>query len=136
MLNSVLAAVLFGTLCARFRDMPQIVANIVQVAFFITPIFWQRRQILAHNDYVVVFNPFAAFGRYFLADTQPDADSWRLSDVSSVDAGLGCGRDPLLCAIPGADCLLGLGWIVARGLVYLTRLHQYIQVKSICVSSH
>jgi lipopolysaccharide transport system permease protein len=60
MLNSILAAVLFGTLCARFRDMPQIVANIVQVAFFITPIFWQRRQILAHYDYVVSLNPFAA----------------------------------------------------------------------------
>lgn len=28
-------------LCARFRDLPQIIQNIMQVAFFVTPVTWQ-----------------------------------------------------------------------------------------------
>lgn len=33
-------ALLFAMLCARYRDLPQIVASILQVAFYLTPIIW------------------------------------------------------------------------------------------------
>ena len=58
--NCVLMALFLATICARFRDFPQIVSNVVQVAFFLTPIFWQKKQILADYHFVVDFNPFAS----------------------------------------------------------------------------
>ena len=33
-------ALLFAILCVRYRDLPQIVASVLQVAFYITPIIW------------------------------------------------------------------------------------------------
>jgi ABC-type polysaccharide/polyol phosphate export permease len=53
-------ALFLATICARFRDFPQIVSNVVQVAFFLTPIFWQKKQILADYHFVVDYNPFAS----------------------------------------------------------------------------
>lgn len=35
-------SILLGMLSARYRDVPPIVTNFVQVVFFITPIFWRR----------------------------------------------------------------------------------------------
>ncbi len=56
----MLMALFLATICSRFRDFPQIVSNVVQVAFFLTPIFWQKKQILADYHFVVDYNPFAA----------------------------------------------------------------------------
>ncbi|HTW52974.1 MAG TPA: ABC transporter permease [Stellaceae bacterium] len=36
--NGVATSIILGMICARFRDVPLIVANIVQVTFFLTPI--------------------------------------------------------------------------------------------------
>ena len=43
-------------LCARFRDISQIIANLVQVAFFLTPIIWQV-SMLAKHQWIADFNP-------------------------------------------------------------------------------
>ena len=58
--NCLLMALFLATICARFRDFPQIVTNVVQVAFFLTPIFWQKKQILTDYHFVVDYNPFAS----------------------------------------------------------------------------
>lgn len=39
-LNLAWMSLLLATFCARFRDMPAIVANFVQVVFYLTPIIW------------------------------------------------------------------------------------------------
>jgi ABC-type polysaccharide/polyol phosphate export permease len=39
-INGVWITILLGMLSARFRDIPPIVANFMQVGFFVTPIFW------------------------------------------------------------------------------------------------
>jgi ABC-type polysaccharide/polyol phosphate export permease len=51
------AAVLLGTLSARFRDLQQMIASIVQLFFFVTPIFWKPEQLGAHA-WVAGLNPF------------------------------------------------------------------------------
>jgi ABC-2 type transport system permease protein/lipopolysaccharide transport system permease protein len=56
-LNGVWAGLLLGLLSARFRDVPQIVTNAVQVVFFLTPIIWQP-ELLPGRALVVTFNPF------------------------------------------------------------------------------
>ncbi len=56
-------SVSLALLCTRFRDMPQIVGNLLQLAFFVTPIMWHVEQLGQNAYYVEVFNPFAAFLR-------------------------------------------------------------------------
>ena len=58
-----LASIILALLCTRFRDMPQIVSNLLQLAFFVTPVMWHVEQLGANAFYVEVFNPFAAFLR-------------------------------------------------------------------------
>jgi len=40
LLNGLWISILLGLLSARFRDVQQLIASIVQIAMFITPIFW------------------------------------------------------------------------------------------------
>lgn len=51
------AAFLLGTLSARYRDLQQIIASIVQLAFFLTPIFW-KAELLKDRAYFADYNPF------------------------------------------------------------------------------
>ncbi|MEZ5947295.1 MAG: ABC transporter permease [Hyphomonas sp.] len=46
-----------GPLCARFRDLQQILSNLLQVSFFLTPIIWQPGQISGRH-LVTGANPF------------------------------------------------------------------------------
>jgi lipopolysaccharide transport system permease protein len=48
---------LLGTFCARFRDIGPIVASIMQIAFFLTPVIWQPQQLGEHAVYLPL-NPF------------------------------------------------------------------------------
>ena len=48
---------LIGTLCARFRDLQQIILNILQFAFFLTPIIW-KPGALKGRPMLVEANPF------------------------------------------------------------------------------
>ncbi len=52
-----------GILCTRFRDLPQIVANMMQLAFFVTPIMWHIDQLGRRGEIIKVINPFASFLR-------------------------------------------------------------------------
>ena len=56
-MNGVWMGVVLGVLCTRFRDLPPIVASIVQVGFFVTPIMW-KAEILTNRAYFVQANPF------------------------------------------------------------------------------
>ena len=38
--NGVWIALLCGMICLRFRDVQQLIANLTQIALFVTPIFW------------------------------------------------------------------------------------------------
>jgi ABC-type polysaccharide/polyol phosphate export permease len=48
---------MLGTLSARFRDLQQMIASIVQLMFFVTPIFWQP-SLLGERTYLADYNPF------------------------------------------------------------------------------
>ncbi|TVQ85322.1 MAG: ABC transporter permease [Chromatiaceae bacterium] len=58
--NALWIGLLLGLLSARFRDIPQIVASVVQVTFFITPIIW-KADMLPERAVVLVWNPFYHF---------------------------------------------------------------------------
>ena len=59
-LNAAFCAMIFGPLCARFRDIPMIVSSVIQVTFFLTPILWSVRQIPDRAIFVNL-NPFYHF---------------------------------------------------------------------------
>ncbi len=87
--NGIWVALLLGMLCARFRDIPQIIASLIQIAFFMTPILW-KPELLGPNEYLAHLNPFFAFVdliRAPLLGQAPHAMSWVVA--LAVSAG-GC----------------------------------------------
>jgi len=46
--------------CVRFRDLTQVVQNVLTITFFITPILWKPDQIPPDKQYLLFLNPFAA----------------------------------------------------------------------------
>ncbi len=48
---------LVGMLSARFRDFPQLVTNIMQVLFFLSPILWTADMLPDDRRYLAEFNP-------------------------------------------------------------------------------
>lgn len=58
-INGAWLSVFLGMVSARFRDVPPIVASIVQVAFFMTPVMWPIES-LGSNAWWAQFNPLFA----------------------------------------------------------------------------
>ncbi|KVR77787.1 MULTISPECIES: ABC transporter permease [Burkholderia] len=56
LLHGVWISVTLGILCARFRDIPPIVTNLIQVVFFFTPVMWSP-EILKDRAWVAEYNP-------------------------------------------------------------------------------
>lgn len=44
-------------ICARFRDIQQIVASVMQLAFFMTPVIW-KPELLGEWQVLLPLNPF------------------------------------------------------------------------------
>ncbi len=55
-LNGTVVSLTIGIISARFRDVPQVINSIVQILFFITPIFWKRDSLKGHV-YITDLNP-------------------------------------------------------------------------------
>lgn len=58
--NLIWISSLLAVICARFRDLPQIVASVVQVIFYITPILF-KKDMLGKYPLLIELNPFAHF---------------------------------------------------------------------------
>ncbi|GJH35691.1 ABC transporter permease [Paraburkholderia azotifigens] len=78
MANAMWIAMVAGLLSARFRDLPQIVAALLQVAFYITPIIY-RPSALTRYSFIVELNPLAhliELVRAPLIGELPSATTW------------------------------------------------------------
>ena len=106
-LNATWLAMLAGLVSARFRDLPQIIASLVQVAFYVTPIMY-RPEALTKFSFIVRLNPLA-----YLLDVV---------------------RLPLLGQVPSATtyavtiAMAVVGWIVALVITnrYLKRISYWV----------
>jgi ABC-type polysaccharide/polyol phosphate export permease len=58
--NGVWICLLLGMLSARFRDIVPIVASVIQIVFFTTPILWFPDFLNGHYRWIVDFNPIYA----------------------------------------------------------------------------
>ncbi len=57
--NGIWVSILLGMVSARFRDIPPIIGSIVQVLFFVTPIFWPADGLGTHR-WLADVNPLYA----------------------------------------------------------------------------
>jgi len=76
--NAAWLACLLGMLGARYRDLPPIISNFLQVLFFVTPIFW-RPESLGRYLVMARYNPLHAaidIIRSPLLGVAPDVASW------------------------------------------------------------
>jgi len=88
-LNGFLLGIALGLVCARFRDVPPIVGNLVQLAFFLTPVMFQTKA-LGSQAWIAQVNPFFHFleiVRAPLLGSGVPVDSW----IYAVAATLVCG---------------------------------------------
>lgn len=79
-----------GPLCARFRDVPQAVQSIMQVIFFLTPIFWmpsavEDRPMFTHAN---PFYHFVELVRAPLLGEYPDPINWHVALWSCAGAAV------------------------------------------------
>jgi len=104
--NLAWLGLVLAIICARFRDVVQIVMNVTQIAFFITPIMWRP-------DYVEQGRT-----RQFLVEGNP------------FHHLLAIGRDPLLGVAPGLESwiycgiMLVVGWLLA--VAVFLRYRRYV----------
>lgn len=57
-INAVWVTLFFGVACLRFRDLQPLIGNVVQIAIFVTPIFWPPEVLQSSTRIVfVTFNP-------------------------------------------------------------------------------
>ena len=54
--NGYWLATVLGFICARFRDVELIVRNLLQLAFFVTPVFWDYTQVANDRRFIVDYN--------------------------------------------------------------------------------
>jgi ABC-type polysaccharide/polyol phosphate export permease len=77
--NLLWMALLTSVLCTRYRDMPPIISNVVQIGFFLTPIMWPPHLLPARASLIVDLNPLAhivAVVRAPLLGEMPTALNW------------------------------------------------------------
>ena len=82
-----LITLMLGVLATRFRDLPQIISNVLQLLFFVTPVMWRADQMSPERQQIITLNPFAALLQ-IVADpilgTYPTATAYGVSLVFLV----------------------------------------------------
>jgi homopolymeric O-antigen transport system permease protein len=86
-LNGMWIALVLGILCARYRDMQQVVATLLQVSIFVTPIFWSPAQLTGRSMVFVNYNllyHYVEIVRDPLLGQRPSAWSWFMVAIATV----------------------------------------------------
>jgi lipopolysaccharide transport system permease protein len=81
-------AFFFAIVCARYRDLPQIVANVLQVGFYLTPIIWMPALLPERLGAAILdWNPFyhvLELLRAPLLGSAPAVTSWLVVGIITV----------------------------------------------------
>lgn len=88
--NGVWVGLLLGLLCARFRDATPLVASLIQLSFFVTPIIW-KPEMLPDRAIFLILNPFfhlIELARAPLLGGTPELISWAVCIALAVTGWL------------------------------------------------
>ncbi|WP_454692324.1 ABC transporter permease [Achromobacter aloeverae] len=87
-LNLTWGALLMSTVCARYRDIPQIITSALQIVFYLTPIMWLPHLLPQRaGAYIVDANPFyhlIEIVRAPLLGETPQLENWLVSGVMCI----------------------------------------------------
>lgn len=79
-INLTWVVLLLGVVCARYRDLPQIVGNAIQVIFYLTPVIWMPSHLNERTGmYLLDMNPayhLLEIVRAPLLGQQPSQTNW------------------------------------------------------------
>ena len=64
-INAISYSTILALLGTRFRDIPILVASLIQIVFFMTPIMWSPSILPVRYHYIIDLNPFAQFMELF-----------------------------------------------------------------------
>jgi ABC-2 type transport system permease protein len=56
--NFAWLSIIIGVFCTRFRDLPPIITNVLQILFFVTPVMYRPETLPPHLSLFVKLNPF------------------------------------------------------------------------------
>lgn len=59
LINGFLVIMFIAMASTRFRDLLQVMANVVQIGFFVTPVMWQPSSLSQTTTLLIDLNPFA-----------------------------------------------------------------------------
>jgi ABC-type polysaccharide/polyol phosphate export permease len=59
LITCIWITLVLAIICARFRDIVQIVSSVVQIIFFLTPVLWKPELLPPSSRIIVDWNPFA-----------------------------------------------------------------------------
>jgi lipopolysaccharide transport system permease protein len=91
LLNCFCIGLVLAIICARYRDLPQIVSSVMQIVFFVTPVMFKPTQLPAWSGPIVRLNPFANLlevVRDPLLGQMPSAWAFGYCAISLAIAGL------------------------------------------------
>jgi ABC-type polysaccharide/polyol phosphate export permease len=86
-LNLLWMSLLTSVLCTRYRDLPPIIINLVQVAFYLTPIIWPPQTLPEQAILIIDLNPFAHIVNVIrapLLGEMPPALSWVVTGLLAI----------------------------------------------------
>lgn len=87
LINMYWSSLLLGLICLRYRDMVPILKSLMRIAFFLTPVFWQK-EMLDRWQFLVDFNPFyhfiAILREPLLGHAPPMMSWWVVLGVTAV----------------------------------------------------
>ena len=90
-LNAHALGLALGLVCARYRDIAQVVTSLMQLLMFLTPVFWMPENLPQRAQYIL-WNPFAQMLdllRTPLMGGLPQAHSWwGVAGWTAVNIGL------------------------------------------------
>ncbi|MCU0830694.1 MAG: ABC transporter permease [Rhizobiaceae bacterium] len=89
-LTGFFLALLLGTICVRYRDVPMIIGSVMQVMFFITPIIWIPTQV-QEGSLFLILNPFYHFleiTRRPLMGEVPAIEHWWICGTITLVLGI------------------------------------------------
>jgi ABC-type polysaccharide/polyol phosphate export permease len=85
--NGTWIALVLGTFCSRYRDIQQVVASLLQVSMFVTPIMWPPTQLTGRAAYLVDYNllyHYIEIVRDPMIGQPPSAWSWFVVIASTI----------------------------------------------------
>ena len=88
LLNLTWIVVVLGTISSRFRDLPQVVAAFMTIAYFVTPVMWQPKLVPGDIAHLLLgLNPFYHLLQLlrlpFLA-TVPTLENWLVTSTMAA----------------------------------------------------